>query len=298
MMSRDARHNTDRLAPTLERALVRECAPGTERAIEALCDGPRDRRHWNTLCAVVATCHIHHPERLEWLEEIDKHLDSWPVHVRRAPQEWQARLKQSPKKWAPLLLARQLEFTEELDDTLAQALTQNPHMSKLSQLTLYNVTRTPTALATILRSSDLSGLEGLFIPHNRLDPSVFIACDQNQTIGELDTLGLSGTRASASELETALTRAKMRRLRALDLSFNEFEDIDLFSLLRSPLFREHLEVLDLSYNHLDGSSLLALIETAPAEKLQRLRLHGNPLSPRTRAKLGASWLGPLIELSC
>lgn len=298
MMSVDARQRINWLTPKLEFALVHDRASDTRRALEALCDGPSDRRHWNTLCEVVSKCHAHRPERVGWIEELDERLDTWPDHVRRAPQAWQTRLTQTPKQWAPLLLARQLEFTEQLDDALARALTQNPHMSRLSQLTLYNVARTPAALATILRSSDLSGLEGLAIPHNPLDPSVFLACEQNETIGALEALGLSGTRASASELQAALARTKMKRLRALDVSFNELEDLDLFSLLRSELFHEHLEVLDLSYNRLSGSSLLALINAPPARKLQRLRLHGNPLAPGARAKLGASWLGPLIELSC
>ncbi|VTR97168.1 TIGR02996 domain-containing protein [Tuwongella immobilis] len=112
--------------------------------------------------------------------------------------------------------------------------------------------------------------------------------------GPLRSLQLSNCQLRMSSLEVLTASAVSRQLRALDLSNNELGTNGAVQLLAATALAG-LRELGLAWNQIEDARNASIWKSPTLNRLQTLRLSGNPLGPRTIEALGQGTLGQSLH---
>ena len=203
--------------------------------------------------------------------------DRWPDELREPDPRWWKRFTTSREEPRLRLVRALLLSPRHLHDGLdrllgAELLHRIHHIGwRRSRVAPTSAQQTREDLLTLLRSPKLANLGSLSM--GGLNPSLatmLLITDDHHLPG-LHTLNLRGC-GLTPPLTMALARGP-RRLRHLDLTFNELEAADLRMLLRAP-WRDSLVILDLASNALGDGGVQQLGEL-PWAHLAELRLESN-----------------------
>lgn len=198
----------------------------------------------------------------------------------------------------------------------ASGLTELFHAPWLSQLRQLSLNGNAIAqagaqvLAAALQAQKLTHLEQLSLNSNHLGPSELrwivdampklkalsvglnwigdegAASFQVEQLNELERLALFSTQLGDQGLGFLLSSPHLSKLRILDLSFNQLDDVAMRRWQDHRL--EQLEDLDLGVNRLQDDGLYAITRAQGLEQLKHLRLHNNAIGAKSCRVLATS----------
>jgi uncharacterized protein (TIGR02996 family) len=178
------------------------------------------------------------------------------------------------------------------------ALAESPHLRSLRKLNLglIEIDNAPiAALAPLLRSPNLAGVEDLELSSNDFTPEAREALATSDVLTRVRKFAFTPDRDHPEGM-AALARATLPSLRHLDLSFGFLDPTSLRPLLDSPLLGQ-LTRLEIRGCYLDDASMEALAGADGLANLRILSLDDNQLGNAGALALARSpHLGQLTRL--
>jgi len=247
--------------------------------LRSLLATPPSARQWSYLCHLLETQPEHHVQDL-LLPYLERTLERWPDHIKRAPNKWILRvsLGRHPAAWS---LVRSVEVSGLVFPGAyeGEAFAKHEALGTLRRMRVIAPGVSALAmLETLPEGPAPAHLEMLSILEWPSSPDRLARLLGKIPFTNLKTLTLSKARIDLTALERLLQIDWVRRLKRLELSSNNLDDRAAVALARHPFVS--LEQLDLSHNRITSQGARALVESENLDSLKALLLRSNHIERR------------------